>query len=85
MKDISGKHFRNIVHPAMFPTISNEKNSVFACLRPTMDMKVLRGGGPSFLKFYGSVPLVLQAKDTGYSILWVTCEPNLHSRPALYA
>lgn len=54
--------------------------SIFAYVRPLMDMRFEKGLGPSFLKLYDNVAFVLLLKDTHYTFLWTNGYPNLHKR-----
>lgn len=52
-----------------------------------MDTKFVRGGGPSFLRLYGSVPLILSVKDSRYYFLCsneaLSLDPSTQRSPLL--
>lgn len=58
---------------------SIEMNGLFVCMRAIIDMEFFHGEGPSFLKLYCNVPLLMQAKDSQFSFLSWNSEPILSS------
>ena len=55
-----------------FLTRSIEMNAMFCTVKAMMDMKFVRGMGPSFLKLHGNAAMVLPVQDTRYTFLWST-------------
>lgn len=52
-------------------------NSMLSYVRVMMDMKFVRGGGPSFLKLYVNFGVALPMNDSSYSFLWSSDAPIL--------
>lgn len=79
MRSHSDSHIQGIYIMWSFQSLSTNLNLLFATVVKFMDMKYIRGGGPSFLRLQGHVSISVPGKDVHYTYLWPEGPPSLNA------